>query len=133
MGGVWVIRLPAPQKFSTNSTSSNLKHSHYDHGLWLYGLLKPFWLTHATCTCFKETALLFNVHLKFVLWISSCVQLKNTCSELTNSFLLTVIALSTAKTNNSEKATYFLTLISCSVNKALHVIHVRWNYVTWIT
>ena len=62
-GGVWAIRLPAPKKFSTNSTSSNLKHSHYDHGLWLYGLLKSFCLTHATRTCFKETALLFNVHL----------------------------------------------------------------------
>ena len=28
-----------------------------------YGLFKPCWLTHATCTCFKKTALLFNVHL----------------------------------------------------------------------
>ena len=29
----------------------------------VYGLCKPCWLTHVTCTCFKETALLFNVHL----------------------------------------------------------------------
>ena len=29
----------------------------------VYGLFKPCWLTHATWTCFKETALLFNVHL----------------------------------------------------------------------
>ena len=26
-------------------------------------IVKPGWLTHVTCTCFKETALLFNVHL----------------------------------------------------------------------
>ena len=35
------IRPPALQKFSTNSTSSYLKSSHYDHGLWVYGLFKP--------------------------------------------------------------------------------------------
>ena len=29
----------------------------------VHGLFKPCWLTPATCTCFKETALLFNVHL----------------------------------------------------------------------
>ena len=29
----------------------------------VYELFKPCWLTHATCTCFKEDALLFNVHL----------------------------------------------------------------------
>ena len=29
----------------------------------VYGLCKPCWLTHVTCTCFKETALLLNVHL----------------------------------------------------------------------
>ena len=28
----------------------------------VYGLCKPCWLTHATCTCFKETARLLNVH-----------------------------------------------------------------------
>ena len=70
--GVWVIRLPAsgphilpllPKKFSTSSTSSYLKSTHYDHVLWVHGLFKPCWLTHATCTCFKETALLFNAHL----------------------------------------------------------------------
>ena len=31
--------------------------------LMVYGLFKPCWLTHATCTCFKETALLLNMHL----------------------------------------------------------------------
>ena len=31
----------------------------------VYGLFKPFWLTHATCTCFKETALLFHEHLGY--------------------------------------------------------------------
>ena len=45
------------------------------------GLIKPFWLIHVTCTCLKETAILFNVHL-------SCsvdfirAQLTNTCSKL---------------------------------------------------
>ena len=29
----------------------------------IHGLFKLCWLTPATCTCFKETALLFNVHL----------------------------------------------------------------------
>ena len=29
----------------------------------VYGLFKPCWLTDATCNCFKETALLLNVHL----------------------------------------------------------------------
>ena len=28
----------------------------------VYGLFKLYWLTYVTCTCFKETALLFNVH-----------------------------------------------------------------------
>ena len=56
-------RPPVPQNFSISSTSSYLNSSHYDHVLRVYGLFKPCWLTHATCTCFKETALLFNVHL----------------------------------------------------------------------
>ena len=54
---------PLTQNFSTSSTSSYLKFSHFDHGLWVYGLFKPCWLTHASWTCFKETVLLFNVHL----------------------------------------------------------------------
>ena len=29
----------------------------------VYGLPKPYWITHVTCTCFKETELSFNVHL----------------------------------------------------------------------
>ena len=56
-------RAPGPEKFSTSSTSSYLRFSHSDHGLWVYGLFKPCQLTHATRTCFKETALLLNVHL----------------------------------------------------------------------
>ena len=43
-----------------------------------YCLFKPCWLSHVKCTCFKETALLFNV-----LWICSCDELTNTCSKLT--------------------------------------------------
>ena len=89
---------PAPKKLSNSSTSSYLTSSHYDHGLWVYGLFKPYGLAHVICTCFKETSLLFNVHLKVVFNcpIKTCVQLTNTCSEITNSFLLTVVALSTA-------------------------------------
>ena len=62
--GPWpsVLSICPPQKFSTSSTSSYVKSSHYDHGLWVYWLFKPCPLTHATYTCFKETALLFNVH-----------------------------------------------------------------------
>ena len=63
------------------------------------------------------------------MWILSCAQLKNTYSKLTNSFLVTAVALSTAKTTNSEKAIYFSTLMSCSINKVLHVIHMRKFYV----
>ena len=29
----------------------------------VYGLFKPCWLTHVTCKCFKESAILFNVQL----------------------------------------------------------------------
>ena len=29
----------------------------------VYGLLKPCWLMDVSCTCFKETTPLFNVHL----------------------------------------------------------------------
>ena len=61
------------------------------------------------------------------MWILSCAKLINTCSKLTNSFLVTVAALSTAKTTNSEKDIYFLTLMSCSINKVLHVIHM-WKF-----
>ena len=59
--------------------------------LMFYGLCKPCRLTHVTkditslmlhtATCFKETTLLFNVHLS-LLWILSCVQLTNTCPKL---------------------------------------------------
>ena len=53
------------------------------------------------------------------MWILSCVQLTNTCSKLKNSFLVTLVALSTAKTTSSEKTIYFLTLLSRSINKVL--------------
>ena len=57
-------RPPAPIKISTSATSSYLKSSHYVQLLsMVYRLIKACWRTHVTCTCFKETALLFNVHL----------------------------------------------------------------------
>ena len=90
---------PSQKKKKKNSTSSNssyFKSSHYDHGLWVYGLFKPCWLTHPKCLCFKETTLLLNAHLSFFWWILSCAQVTNTYSELTNSFLVTLVALSTA-------------------------------------
>ena len=31
--------------------------------LMVYGLFKPCWLMYVSCTCFKETTPLFNVHL----------------------------------------------------------------------
>ena len=42
------------------------------HSLWssahfferyFYRLFKPYWLSHVTCTCFKETSVQFNAHL----------------------------------------------------------------------
>ena len=105
--GVWVFRppalmsgprSPAPKRFSSSSTSSYLKFTHYDHVLWVYGLFKPCWLTHATCTCFKETALLFNVHLSYFVNFILCPT--DACSKFTNSFLETVVALSTTKTTS---------------------------------
>ena len=89
-------RPSAPKRFSSSSTSSYLKFTHYDHVLLVYGLFKACWLTHATCTCFKETALLFNVHLSYFMNFILCPN--DTCSKFTNSFLETVVALSTAKT-----------------------------------
>ena len=38
----------------------------------VYGLLKPHWITHVTCTCFKETALSFNVHLSCFVYFILC-------------------------------------------------------------
>ena len=38
-------------------------------------------------------------------------------TKLTNSFLVTVVAQFTAKTLNSGKAIYYLSLLSCSINK----------------
>ena len=58
-------RLPAPINVSTSSTSY-LKFSHYDHAhitFNVYWLFKPYWLTHVTCSCFKETVLLCNVYV----------------------------------------------------------------------
>ena len=66
-------QLLVPKKFSTGSTSSYLKSSHYDYGLWAYVLIKPCWLTHATCTCFKETALLLNGHLSYIVNFIMCL------------------------------------------------------------
>ena len=58
--------VPGSHKFPTSSISSYLKSSHYDHvdiTSMVYRLCKPCWLIHASCTRFKETALLLNVHL----------------------------------------------------------------------
>ena len=44
-------------------------------------------------------------------------------------FLVTVVALSTAKTTNLGEAIYFLTPMSCSTNNILHVIHMQKLYV----
>ena len=35
-----------------------------------------------------------------------------------------MVALSTAKMTNLEKSIYFLRLMSCSLSKVLHVIHI---------
>ena len=57
-------------------------------------------------------------------------KLTNTCSELTNSFFVTMVALSTAKTTNSGKTIYFLTLISCSINSlSCYSRYVEFHYV----
>ena len=63
------------------------------------------------------------------MWILSCVQLTNTYSKLTNSFLVTVVDLSTAKMTNSENPICFWYLMSCSVNRVLHDIHMQKFYV----
>ena len=63
-----------PIKFSTSSTSGCLNHT---------GCLNHVsFLLSDVATCFKETALLFNV-LIIILRILSCAQLANTCSKLT--------------------------------------------------
>ena len=47
----------------------------------VYGLFKPYWLTHAICTCFRVINLLFNVHLScfvdFILTIKKYINLLN--------------------------------------------------------
>ena len=112
-------RPPAPQKFLTSSTFFYLKSSHYDHRLWVYGLFKP---THATCICFKETPLLFTVHLSCFVNFIMC---------LTDKYMFKVSKLvlgncgsSTYCENEySEKAIYILRLMSCSLSKILHIVH----------
>ena len=123
MFGLSDPRPSAPQKFSTSSTSSYLTSSHYDHELCVYsGYLNHVDLLMPHLHVLKKQPYCL-MYTWFVLWILSCAQLTNKCSKLTNSFLVNVVALSTAKTTNSEKATYFLTLMSCSANKVLHLIH----------
>ena len=46
----------------------------------VYRLFNPCWLTHASCICFKETALLFNVYLS---WFVDFILCSSTCSKLT--------------------------------------------------
>ena len=36
------------------------------------GLIKPCWLSHVKCTCFKETAILFNLHLSCLVDFMPC-------------------------------------------------------------
>ena len=88
-------------------------------------MIMVYGFTQATCTCFKEAALLFTVHLSsfviFILCLTDKYMLKVTNSA--NSFQVTVVAIYTAKKTNSEKAIHFLTLISCSLSKVLHIIH----------
>ena len=63
----------------------------------VYQLFKPCWLTHVICTCFKETALLFNVHLSCFVNFILCPTDK--CMFKVNKLVLvTVVTLSTAKT-----------------------------------
>ena len=45
--------------------------------------------------------------------------------KLTNSLLVTVVTQFTAKTGNSKKALYFLSYMSCSINKVSNVIHMQ--------
>ena len=54
------------------------------------------------------------------MWILSCGQLRNTCSKL-NSFLVTVVALSTA--NEQFRKSYLLFDTYVLINKVLHNIH----------
>ena len=44
-------------------------------------------------------------------------------TKLTNLLLVPIVGQFTAKTTNSEKAIYFLSLMSCSINKVSHIIH----------
>ena len=119
---------PSPLKYSTSLTYSNLKSTQYDQVLRVYGLFKPCWLTHATCTCFKETVLLFNVHLScfvnFILFPIDKYMFK------VNQLVFGNCGSSIyCQNNHLEKVIYFLTLMSCSTNKVLHVIHVFQSYV----
>ena len=131
LAGVWVIRLPAlvsgprppvPQIFSTSSTSFYLKSSHHDHGLCVHGLFKPCWLTHATDTCFIETALLFNVHLgclvNFTLWSTDKYMLK------VNKLVFGNCGSSVYCQNDQFRKGYLLfDTYVLIINKVLYVIH----------
>ena len=66
-------RLKPPINVSTSSTSSYLKSTHYDHVYITFNGLQVT-LTRWTysCTCFKETALLFNVHLSYFVEFILC-------------------------------------------------------------
>ena len=53
-------------------------------------------------------------------------------TKITNSMLVTVIAQFTAKTTNSEKAIYFLSIMCCSINKLKsHLLFTCKNFVLW--
>ena len=73
--GVWVIQPPARTSGTRPPTPKNFQPAQPRPTQtpvtiimcilfsMVYGLFKPCWLTHATQACFKETALLFNMHL----------------------------------------------------------------------
>ena len=65
--------------------------------------------------------LLFTVHLSF--FVNFILSLTEKYMFKVNKLVLTVVALSTAKMTNSEKVIYFSRLMSCSLSKVLHVIH----------
>ena len=108
-------------KFWTSSTY--LKSSHCDHGLWVYGLFKPCWHIHVTCTCFKETALLLNVHLSCFVNFILCPTDKYMFKV--NKLVFGNCGSSIYCQNDQFRKSYLLfdTILSCSINKILHVIH----------
>ena len=114
-------RPPAPKKFSTSSTSSYLKSSLYDHGLWVYGLFEPIWPTHTTWICFKETTLLFNVHLNCLVNFFLCPTDKYMFKV--NKLVFGNFGSSIYWQNGQFRKSYLFFRRYVLLNKVLHVIH----------